>query len=145
MLYQKDSCSATCCLRRKGVSSEQDWNQSGWKQPSPGGASGRAGAQLPQLAQHRHSILPSGTGVTTGTLTAFRKAIVCPLENKALILSLVFQPERDVYTQHWIRLVSTNITKSPSEADALYIFTPSPTPLQACPGYSSFSPGNKCF
>lgn len=43
-----------------------------------------------------------------------------------------------IYIQHWIRLVNTNITKSPSEADTLYVFATPPIPLQACPGYSAF-------
>lgn len=38
---------------------------------------------------------------------------------------------------YWIRLVNTNITKTPGEVDTLYFFTTSLLPLQACPGYSS--------
>lgn len=57
---------------------------------------GRGSGPTPPTATY--SISPGGTGVKTGLLTAFQKAIICPLENKALILTPVFQTEHDIYT-----------------------------------------------
>lgn len=100
-LYQKDSCSAICYQCREGVSNEQDSAPLGI---SAGGSSDHqvrlvAGQGLSShTSQHPHSVHSVGTGTKTSILAAFQQAIICLLENKTLILTLVFQTEHDICT-----------------------------------------------